>query len=71
MPRPYYTLCVYDYESQAWFDEFGSYRLSEVKEELQGQVYDGLFRADLKIIQSDGSAPDMIAKRDALPAPKR
>lgn len=68
--RTYHTLCVWDHESKAWFDEFGSYSLAEVKEELQGKVYDGLSRADLKIIQSDGSAADMIAKRDALPARK-
>ena len=67
----YYTLCVWDTDQGVWFDGFGSYRLKEVKGELELMRDDGHKAKHLRIVTSDASAGDMIAKRDALPAPKR
>lgn len=67
--KPYYTLCLWndDYEQPAWYDEFGSYSRKEVASEME--CYD-LPRKHMAIIKTDGTAADMMAKRDALPAPK-
>lgn len=72
MAKPYFTLCVWYEESQDWFDEFGDYDLQDVKEELVGAWEgSGIPRNWFKIIKTDGTAADMKAKRDALPAPKK
>lgn len=70
MARKYYTLCVWDAAQSAWFDNFGSYVLSEVKAEYQ-DARDGGYKAKhLAIITTGELAIDMIAARDALPHPK-
>ncbi len=66
MERAYYTLCVFDAESGQWFDEFGSYSKAECTNEKE--CYDVPARF-MKVIKSDGTAADMIAKRDALAIP--
>lgn len=67
MAKPYYTLCIFDAEQGCWHDDFGDYSRKDVQEELEG--YD-MPRKWLAIIKTDGSAADMMAKRDALPMPK-
>lgn len=72
MTRKYYTVCTF--EDGRWFDEFGSYKLAEVKEEAQAlkdraQAY-GRKRNTVQIIKHDDTAQAMMAARDALPAPK-
>ena len=72
MARKYYTVCTY--EDGRWFDEFGSFKLAEVKEEEealkdQAEAY-GRKRNTVRIVSHDGTAQGMMAARDALPAPK-
>ena len=68
MTRAYYTLCVYDTEQGCWFDEFGDYSLNAVGEEHREHSAPSRHK---RIIATNGTAADMIAKRDALPKPKR
>lgn len=72
MAKPYFTLCVWDEDAQAWHDEFGDYDRQEVEGERVG-IWEGsdMPRDWFRIIRTDGSAADMMAKRDALPTPKR
>lgn len=68
MAKTYYTLIVWDTEQEAWFDEFGSYKGAEVREE-----YDNLYnvpRKHKRIISHADTAEAMIALRDSIPAPK-
>jgi len=67
MAKTYYTLIVWDTTAQAWFDEFGSYKGAEVREE-----YDGLDipRKHKRIISHADTAQAMMALRDSIPAPK-
>ena len=67
MSRHYYTLCVWDTEQAAWFDEFGFYSRSDVQAEFDDHSAPGRYK---RIIKHDGSADDMIAKRDQLAVPK-
>lgn len=66
--RPYYTLCLWDVDQQAWFDQFGDYKKSEVQGEADGYF---MPRGHKVIITHKDSAEAMIATRDALPVPKR
>lgn len=67
MPKAYYTLCVWDSVAGAWFDEFGDYSRKLVESERAEHSAKGKHKV---VIKTDGTAPDMIAKRDALPSPK-
>lgn len=65
--RAYYTLCVWDTEQAAWFDEFGDYSRDDVRAEFDDHSAPGRHK---RIIKHDGSAANMMAKRDALARPK-
>jgi hypothetical protein len=68
--KAYYTLCVFDAEYSRWSDYFGDYSRDAVEAELESFI-DGCAPAKhLKIITTNGTFDDLIAKRDALPAPK-
>ena len=53
----YYTLLLYDNESDVWFDEFGSYDYDEVSDEAKGasEVYDWI-----SIVKTDGSIKQLL-----------
>lgn len=68
--KQYHTLCVWDDEQGAWFDQFGSYRLREVKAERQDFNSAGIPGRFLIIISHDDTAQAMIAARNNLQAPK-
>ena len=61
MARTYYTLCKFDTDNGAWFDEFGDYSRREVQDELDSEVDNGTPRKFLKIVTTDGSAAQLIA----------
>jgi len=65
--RTYYTLCLWNTDTKSWEDDFGSYRRAEVVEEVE---FCGHVKAHCRILHTDGTAADMIAKRDAL-APRK
>ena len=65
--RAYHTLCFWDVDQQTWFDQFGSYKKSEVKEEADCYF---MPRGHKVIITHKDTAAAMMATRDALPAPK-
>lgn len=67
MPRPYFTLCVFDTEAGQWFAEFGDYSRAEVQAECDEHSAP---RKHKRIIRHDDSAKAMIAARNALPIPK-
>lgn len=69
MSLPYHTLCIYDPEHERWFDSYGDYIKSWVREEYDTERANGHPAKHLKIITHDGTAQDMIAKIDALPKP--
>lgn len=66
MPRPYFTLCVFDAEHGAWFDEFGDYCRADVQAECDDHPAPRKYK---RIIRHDGSTEAMIAARNALPLP--
>jgi hypothetical protein len=71
MARKYFTLCIWDAEHGAWFDEFGSYSRGEVAQEKTLHTQDnGVRPHHARIVVSDDTAESMIAARDALPAPE-
>lgn len=70
MTRKYHTLCIWDYHRKAWFDDFGSYELSEVEDEYQSALDDGYKTKYLAIITTDETAAAMTEARDDLPMPK-
>lgn len=61
MARTYYTLCKFDTDNGAWFDQFGDYSRDAVQEELETEREDGTPRKFLKIVTTDGSAAQLIA----------
>lgn len=65
--KTYYTLCSFDAGQKRWFDDFGDYSKAAVKDEQQEWRQQG-WRT--RIIETDGTLADLIAKRDALPLPK-
>lgn len=70
MAKPYFILCAWDETAQCWIDEFGDYD----RQNVEGDLADAWEGSDMprnwfRIVQTDGSAADMKAKRDALPAP--
>lgn len=65
--RAYHTLCLWDVNLQAWFDQFGSYKKSEVKEEADCYF---MPRGHKVILTHKDDAESMIAAREALPAPR-
>ena len=67
--KAYYTLCRYDALHNAWFDEFGDFSRADVEAEFDGAVDNGTPKKHLKIIKTNGTLADLIAKRDALPLP--
>lgn len=70
MTKAYFTLCRFDAEeSREWFDVFGDTSRAEVQGELDTLRGDGVPAKHLRIIKSDGTARDMMEKRDALPRP--
>ena len=70
MTRKYHTLCLWDAHHAAWFDNFGSYVLAEVKAEYADAREGGYKAKHLAIITTDETAAAMMQARDALPAPK-
>jgi hypothetical protein len=63
----YYTLCRFDALHNAWFDEFGDFAKADVDAEWLGERQNGTPAKHLKIIKTNGTLADLIAKRDALP----
>jgi hypothetical protein len=68
--KAYYTLCIFDADQCRWFDEIGDYDRNYVDYELNHHADTGVPKKHLKIIKTNGTLADLIAKRDALPAPK-
>ena len=66
MSRPYFTLCLWNTDNAEWEDEYGSYSKREATDEMQ---YHDKPRKHMTIVQTDGTLADLIAKRNALPAP--
>lgn len=73
MARRYHTLIVWTpgetEKTGFWSDEFGSYSRNEVQGEKEF-AYDHFPRGHVKIVSHDDGAENMIAARDAVPAPK-
>lgn len=69
--KQYHTLCIYDAERACWYDNFGSYKLKEVKAEYADAREGGYKKEHLAIITTSELAVDMIAARDALPLSKK
>lgn len=65
--RTYYTLCLWDTQYQAWFDQFGSYVKTEVKEEADTYF---MPRGHKVIIAHKDTAEAMVATRGALAPPR-
>lgn len=61
MARTYYTLCKFDTEHGAYFDQFGDYSRAAVQEELETERDAGTRKAHLVIIKTDGTAGALIA----------
>ena len=68
--KAYYTLCVFDADHDCWFDEFGDFSRADVETEFDGAVDNGTPKKHLKIIKTNGTLLDLIAKRNALALPK-
>jgi hypothetical protein len=68
--KAYYTLCRYDALHNAWFDEFGDFSRADVEAELESYIDGGNQKKHLKIIKTNGTLLDLIAKRNALALPK-
>jgi len=60
----YYT--VVKREEDGWFDQVGFTSKQEAREEVEYLRDDGVRRCDLKIIETDGSAADLIAALEVL-----
>lgn len=67
--KPYYTLCIWHEAAQTFLDHFGDYSRKAVEEEIEW-VREYEPKDWFRIVKHDGSAEDMIAKRDALAPPK-
>jgi len=61
----YYTLFVRDEETGTFYDEFGDYTRAAVKEEADCTYWDRK-KADLKIINTGGTAAQLIAAGQEL-----
>ena len=67
--KAYYTLCRFDALHNVWFDDFGDHNRADVDAELNGEIDNGTPKKHLKIIKTNGTLADLIAKRDALALP--
>lgn len=67
--KAYYTLCIFDAEKCRWFDDFGDHSRADVDAELNGEIDNGTPKKHLKVIKTNGTLADLIAKRDALALP--
>ena len=71
---PYYTICRFstlDGKTGRWFDIGGCTAKAEAKAELAwDKDSTGKPRTHYTILTNDGSMAQMIAQRDALPAPR-
>ena len=67
--KNYYTLYVLsDIEltgDENWYDEFGSYDLSEIKDEIECCYYDRK-KKDIHIYKHDGSLESLVLELDRL-----
>lgn len=70
MARTYYTLCLFNADSLQWEDECGHYSKADMAADYDA-VKDDSTHYGAKVIATDGTAADMIAKRDALPVPAK
>lgn len=70
MARKYHTLCIWDEHHKAWFDNFGSYSMAEVKAEYRDAKEGGYKAKHLAIITTDETAAAMMKARDNLPMPQ-
>ena len=61
----YYTLFIRDEETGKWFDDFGSYKRAEVKEECDVTYWDRKSK-DKKIMTNDGTHNGLMANYEAL-----
>lgn len=69
MTRKYYTLCIWNTDNAAWYDNFGSYDKGEVLGEYE-DARTHYKAKHLAIITTGELAVDMITARDALSHPK-
>lgn len=67
MGKMYYTVCAFDVDANEWFDEFGSYDVSEAMEEMR-ELRDG-GKDFVRVVRHEDTAKAMMAARDALPKP--
>tara|TARA_R110000868_G_scaffold143171_1_gene360960 strand:+ start:245 stop:481 length:237 start_codon:yes stop_codon:yes gene_type:complete len=67
--KAYYTLCRFDAVNGQWFDEFGDFSKADVDAEWLGERHNGTPAKHLKIVKTNGTLADLIAKRDALALP--
>jgi hypothetical protein len=58
--KEYYTLVERDADG-IWYDGFGSYKRTEVREEQLSRRDDGVKAKDLTIVMTDGSAAHLIS----------
>ena len=74
-----YTVCIWEARTDAigvrtglgaWMDDISFESRREAYGEVEFAHYDKP-RGWVKVIKSDGTAADLIAKREALPAPAR
>lgn len=61
----YYTLFIRDEETGKWFDDFGSYKRAEVKEEYEMTYWDRA-SVDKKIMTNDGTHAGLMANHEEL-----
>jgi hypothetical protein len=63
----YYVLCVWDAENKDWFDEVGHYDRADCVADAETYAAPKTWQ---RILHTDGTSADLIAKRDALAPPK-